>query len=119
MAKRILITGSRSWNDTTIIRDALARVWMWDAGAILISGSCPQGADMLCESCWNQWGGIIERHPADWKRHGRSAGPRRNAEMVEAGADLCLAFIRAGSAGASHTAELAQRAGIRTEIFQT
>lgn len=26
----------------------------------------------------------VEPHPADWKRHGRAAGPIRNAEMLDA-----------------------------------
>jgi hypothetical protein len=112
---RILITGSRAWFDRVVIRQALASVWQPDS--ILVSGACPRGADALCESCWRHWGGQVETHPAQWPQFGRRAGFVRNAEMVDAGADICLAFILDRSRGASHTADLAQRAGITIRVF--
>jgi len=109
----VLVTGSRTWTDTNTIRRALASVW-GDGAAVLVSGACPRGADRLAEACWTRWGGHVEHHRADWARHGRGAGYRRNTAMVAAGASVCLAFIRAGSPGASHTAALAEAAGIPT-----
>lgn len=113
--RRVLVTGSRSWSDVAVIRDALAAVW--HPGAVLVSGACPSGADALCERIWTAWGGTVERHPADWERHGKAAGPIRNRRMVALGADVCLVFIQANSPGASHTAALAEGAGIPTRRY--
>jgi YspA, cpYpsA-related SLOG family len=110
---RILITGSRSWTNITAVRDALKRHWHKDA--VLISGACPRGADAIAEHIWSRWGGRIERHPAQWSSQGKAAGFIRNAEMVDSGATVCLAFIRSGSHGATHCAALAEAAGIPTE----
>ncbi|RAS59501.1 uncharacterized protein DUF2493 [Lentzea atacamensis] len=120
--RRVLITGSQLWTDTTVIRDKLAQVWHPDT--ILMSGACPRGADRLCEECWTHWGGRVDRYPAKWFEDGqfrRNAGFRRNEEMVQAAVDLgagrCLAFILDESPGATHTAGLARAAGIWTSVY--
>lgn len=114
--RRVLVTGSRTWTDTATIRDALAGQW-GDGTAVLVTGACPRGADRFAEQCWTAWGGRVERHPADWDRHGRSAGYRRNAAMVNRGADVCLAFVHGEARGTRHAADLAARAGIPTHRY--
>lgn len=112
---RILVTGSRGWDDEATILHALAMARPLGAQApTLVSGACPTGADAIAERLAEGLGWKIERHPADWQKHGRRAGFVRNAEMVALGADLCLAFIRNDSKGASMTARLAEKAGIPT-----
>lgn len=56
----------------------------------------------------------VEPHPADWQRHGKAAGHIRNAEMVQAGADLVLAFYQRGArnTGTADLVRRASRAGI-------
>src|SRR5262249_49674527 len=103
--RRVLVTGSRAWTDRDAIRDALGEHWA--PGNVLVTGACPNGADAIAEHLWRSWGGPVERHPADWSE-GRSAGQARNAAMVALGADICLAFIRDDSPGASCCARLAE-----------
>ena len=122
-ALRILVTGSRTWMDAWCIASAIEQA-IDNAGAdevTIVHGACPSGADQLAAeyteamAAWHDNAGrqlAEERHPADWDRLGKRAGFARNAEMVKLGADICLAFIRDGSRGATHTADLAEKAGV-------
>lgn len=137
---RILVTGSRDWSDANVVGLALYEAIESTAhrDITVVHGACPTGADRIasefCESeaHWLEAANTRlaeERHPADWRKHGKAAGFRRNAEMVAAGADICLAFICPcskrgcpdrephGSHGASHTVTLAERAGIPVRRF--
>lgn len=114
---RILITGSRDWTDRTTIYRALRSAPFDIADNILVSGACPTGADRIAEEFASLLGWTIERHPAEWQHYGKRAGFLRNKAMVDAGADICLAFIKGESRGASMTARLAEEAGIETRRY--
>lgn len=87
---RILVTGSRTYDDAERVEEVLSR--FRDFKVTLVHGGCPTGADALCDALAVQYGWERECHPADWRTHGRGAGPIRNSEMAMAGADICLAF---------------------------
>lgn len=118
---RILVTGSRDWDDWRAVTKAL--VDHWDYTVIVVHGACPIGADemadWLCRNVLWQMECVlsIEPHPADWEQYGKRAGYLRNKEMVDLGADVCLAFIKNGSKGATLTANLAEKAGIPVKRF--
>lgn len=111
----------------------------------IVHGGCPSGPDAHAHA-WTAWhhtrDALVtapEVHLAPWTapcrpdcwpnhrrqdREGRgwstcpTAGFHRNSMMVALGADLCLAFINDRSAGASHCADAAQKAGIETLRFR-
>jgi hypothetical protein len=73
----------------------------------------PRGADAFAAAYAARTSGYhTEAHPADWRRYGRAAGYRRNAEMIALGADGCAAFIRGASPGSTSAVRLAKAAGI-------
>lgn len=122
---RVLVTGSRDWTDTAAIRDALARIRERQEAAFrggtdvtLVSGACPTGADAIAEQAAEGMGWRVERHPADWARHGRCAGHIRNVAMVDLGADICLAYILDGSREPAMMAGLADAASIYTVVHR-
>lgn len=123
---RILITGSRDWDQPEPINGLLLKVWDdvrdYKGELVLVHGTAP-GADLIAAEIFIQMmdampdrPAAVEPHPADWRQYGKQAGYVRNAEMVAAGADICLAFSRNNSRGTAHTIKLAQKAGIPTLI---
>lgn len=85
---------------------------------VIIQGRCPTGIDSLAREVAEEYGTRMESFPADWKKHGRAAGPIRNQAMADAGADLCLAFPSAGrSTGTWDMIRRACAAGIETRIY--
>lgn len=123
---RVLITGSRDWDDYDRMFSTLQRVYasLKDRDPVLVHGAA-KGADSSAAAIWSRLGGKTEAHPANWKTHRadcstvckarsicKRAGAMRNIEMVKLGATLCVAFIKNNSNGATMCADLAERAGI-------
>lgn len=119
---RVLVTGSRDWNRPGDIVDALCAlpILMGYRPPVLVHGAAA-GADTIAGWAATRLGWRVEVHPAVWRPNGvynPQAGLLRNREMVDLGADICLAFIRLGSRGASHCARLAEEAGIDTRYYR-
>lgn len=124
---RILVTGSRDWEDAATLNEALRlAAYEFQAhrlGLIVVHGGCPTGADLMAHN-WIEahpmlafYVPVIEEvHRPDWVQ-GASAGPWRNRRMVDRGADVCLAFIRNNSRGATHCAEYAENSGIEVRYY--
>lgn len=114
--KRILVTGSRDWADYPAVVAAIAEAANGDPAAVVVHGGA-RGADLMADTAARSLKLGVEVHPANWQALGKSAGILRNRFMVDLGADVCLAFIRNGSRGATHCAGLAEARGIPTLRF--
>lgn len=117
-AIRILITGSRTWNNIDTIERVLKAYAVPKQRVVMVSGHCPKGADWICEQWAHELGWAVEKHPANWTKYGKAAGFIRNDEMTLKGADVCLAFIRANSKGATHCVRMAKARGIPVRIWR-
>jgi len=114
---RLLVTGSRDWSNEATIYAALDS-FAEHGRPTLVHGAC-RGADTIAADYWTSLGLTTEPHPANWTRYGRRrAGVIRNQQMVQLGADWCLAFILNESAGASNCVKLCKAAGIPTTIYR-
>ena len=110
----VLVTGSRHWTDQNAVWAALQEEIGNELVAIVRHGACPTGADAMADAwCGTQPGIAVDRIPAAWDLMGKMAGPSRNTQMVNLGADICLAFPLKGSRGTIDCMTKAYRAGIR------
>jgi hypothetical protein len=133
---RVLCCGSRSWTDVEKIHKELDRLIRHDSTDIVVvhgdQGADAQGnplynkpdhmarsgADKLSGRAASMLGLPVERHPADWRRHGKAAGYKRNIAMLESGIDLVLAFWDGESPGTAHTIREASKRRIPVEIYR-
>ena len=120
---RIIITGGRHRNDYYAVQSAIleyGHVGSNREAVTIVHGGCLTGID----DCASQFifrnlhlvRGVV--YAADWKTYGRAAGPKRNEQMAETGADLCLAFpAKTRSPGTRDMIRRAVAHGIRTIII--
>ncbi len=111
---KVLICGSRGFDDSALIRNVLSPL-----NATLVIHGGARGADQAGGFVAEQLGIDQVAYPANWTKYGRSAGFRRNEQMLdEAKPDLVLAFY-AGTRtpGTAHTVAEAKKRGIEVREY--
>lgn len=115
---RIQITGSRDFTSQEIVHDAIVDRMVFpfrEGEPVTVVHGGAKGADSLAGEAMRDYSWVtVEVHPADWDRYGKSAGYRRNAEMIALNPDVVLAFKKLGSGnkGTQHTIDIANKAGV-------
>jgi hypothetical protein len=94
MAVRVIISGDRNWMCHELARRVVARlIAKFGAGFVVVHGGAPGVDGAFAEAC-DLRDVTHEPHVADWQKHGKKAGPIRNAAMIDAGADFVIAVHR-------------------------
>ncbi|RBO91371.1 SLOG family protein [Nocardia puris] len=135
MSQRILVTGSRNWDDVATIHRVLG-TWWQDAGrpqgVELVHGACPYGgADLIAARFWLESERPVRAVPMHRRacdsacRHSPRrggcprAGPDRNQRMVDLGHLHAFAFPLPGSRGTRDCIARIVAAGIPLTITES
>ena len=112
---KIAVIGGRDFDDYELMKkvldEKLAEI------EIIVSGGA-KGADSLAERYALEKKIDIIVFEADWKKHGRAAGPIRNKKIITE-ADLVVAFWDGKSKGTKSSINLAKKAGVDVEVVLT
>jgi hypothetical protein len=120
---KILICGSRNWDNEKAIRRELMNLILGLAFVkdILIIHGAAKGADSQAGKLAQGMNLAVRAVPADWNKHGRAAGPIRNMEMLRMRPDQVWAFTEdlSKSRGTAHTVTHARKMGIPVTVFNS
>lgn len=110
---RVLICGGRDLVDRSEIVHLINDLSPDD---IVITGAAP-GADTIAIHLASSRGLATFAFPADWRRHGKAAGPLRNQRMLDEGKpDVVYAFPTANSRGTWDMVDRARKAGLTVYV---
>ena len=114
---KVLVCGGRNYGDSAAVYSALMAIYEREPydTLIIIQGGCPTGADAIARHwCIAHYVPYINV-PADWAKHGKSAGPIRNQRMIDVyEPDMVLAFP--GGKGTADMVLRAEKSAIRVEL---
>lgn len=113
---RIIIAGSRSATETQV-REAIDECGWAGFATAVVSGTA-KGADSYGESWAMSKDLKVLRHPANWEKYGKAAGPVRNREMAQ-NAEGLIAVWDGVSPGTASMIKAAKSKGLRIFVFRT
>lgn len=112
---KTIIAGSRSNIEYQDVLSAMEECpWLSEITEV-VSGKA-RGVDTLGEQWANENNIFIKEFPANWKKFGKSAGPRRNEEMGDY-ADALVAIWDGESRGTKHMIDYSKNKGLKVFVY--
>jgi hypothetical protein len=122
LVERVLVCGSRDWDDADIIWNTLHGVQRTVDFMRVIEGAA-RGADSL-GARWAKTHNVpLESYPADWDRYGKGAGHIRNKQMLDEGKPTLVLAFKDGfdythsRGGTENMVALAKAKGVPTYVI--
>ena len=109
---KTIIAGSRTITDMDILLDAIVQSKFHISEVVC---GAAKGADELGYRWGNTKGIPVVIFPANWRDHGKSAGPIRNDHMAEYG-DALIAIWDGESKGTKHMISSAKKSGLKVYV---
>lgn len=119
---KVLVCGSRTITDYNYVERILEEILDDHVLIDLIISGGAKGPDSLAQ----EWAfrNLIpcQLFPAEWEKHGRSAGYRRNEQMLNeltaSNRDIVIAFHDGQSKGTKHMIDISVKKGIPVIVFE-
>ena len=108
MGKVVLICGDRDWINQRAIRTMLLRLHR-DGYTTVVEGAA-RGADRMARFHAEQLGFEVKEFPAHWDDSGKSAGVRRNQQMLDEGRPDRVMYFHNDLDNSKGTADMVRRA---------
>lgn len=87
---KLIVAGSRSVQDREFVFQRIFIFLMNKDVTEFVLGGCPTGPDEFALQYAKEYHHAVKLFPADWNKHGKSAGPIRNRQMAEYADHLLL-----------------------------
>lgn len=114
---KVIIAGGRDFHDYELLKKKCDYYLQFIEDEITIISGMARGADSLGEKYAQERNLKIDSHPADWDKYGKSAGYKRNKEMVDI-ASAAICFWDGKSPGTKNTIDLCKKKGIPVKVVK-
>ena len=121
---RLIITGTWTFNDESLFYtkiNSMLSDYPKNKYKIIIVSDCVEGPESMAIKYAKDHDYEIKKFPAEWDKLGKSAGVRRNLQMVQYASDihhqgLLVAFWDGDSPGTKDIIEIAKRYNLPVQI---
>lgn len=107
---RVIVCGGRDFNDWPRFNRRMITMHTIHQFTEIIEGGA-RGADTMAKTWAETFSVPVTEVPADWERHGKSAGYKRNEAMADLKPDVVIAFP--GGVGTDMMKRIARARGIK------